>query len=173
MSDGQPAKSCVLDANVFMAAWRDHYPIDLYPGFWECLADYSHEGRLLSVDRVRTEILSPGELITWVNEHWRDSFAFSGETEVVDLFREMQTWVQANPQFRPAARDEFARVADGWLAAYAKVHDAVVVTNEVADPDIRRRVPIPNLCQQFNITYDSTVGMLRRLGVRFDLRRTT
>ena len=160
----------MLDANVFMAAWRDHYPIDLYPGFWQCLDRYSREGRLLSVDRVRAEILSPDDLIGWVNENWADSFVFSGETEVVDIFKEMQTWVQANRQYSPAARDEFARAADGWLAAYAKIHNAVVVTNEVFDPGIKRRVPIPNLCKQFNITYDSTVGMLRGLGVRFDLR---
>ena len=43
----------------------------------------------------------------------------------------MQRWVQSNDQFLAAARHEFAQTADGWLAAYAKVHSDIVVTNEV------------------------------------------
>lgn len=163
-------KPYVLDANVFMAAWHDHYPPDLYPGFWECLERYSVEGRLISIDRVRSEIASPKELVAWTKKHWQGSFAVSGEQEVVRVFAEMQGWVQAESQYLPAAKDEFARTADGWLAAYAKVHGCVVVTNEAYDPNIRRRVPLPNLCKQYDVAYANTVDMLRGLGVRFDLR---
>ena len=163
-------KPYVLDANVFMAAWHDHYPPDLYPGFWECLKHYSVEGRLVSIDRVRSEIVSPEELVAWTKEHWRGSFVVSGEQEVVRIFSKMQRWVQADAQFLPAAKDEFARTADGWLAAYAKIHDGIVVTHEAYDPNIRRRVPLPNLCKQFDVAYANTLDMLRGLGVRFDLR---
>ena len=169
---GNSSKLYVLDANVFMTAWHDHYPPDLHPGFWECLEQYSREGRLLSIDRVRSEIISPNDLIAWVSSYWHDSFAFSGEQEVVHVFSDMQIWVQTNAQFLPAAKDDFARTADGWLAAYAKFHDAIVVTNEVFDPNVRRRVPLPNLCKQFGIDSSNTVDMLRGLGVRFDLRQT-
>ena len=155
-----------------MSAWRDHYPPDLYPGFWECLDRYSTEGMLVSVDRVYSEILSPNELKAWVDRNWLDSFGFSGDGEVVVVYSEMQSWVQANHQFSPAAKDEFAAVADGWLAAYAKVHDAVVVTHEVFDPNVKRRVPLANLCRQFSVPYVNTVGMLRGLGARFDLRQS-
>ena len=167
---GNSSELYVLDANVFMTAWHDHYPPDLYPGFWECLEQYSLEGRLISIDRVRSEIISPNDLIAWVSSHWHDSFAFSREQEVVYVFSDMQRWVQTNAQFLPAAKDDFARTADGWLAAYAKTHDATVVTNEVFDPNVRRRVPLPNLCRQFGIAFSNTVDMLRGLGVRFDLR---
>lgn len=155
-----------------MAAWHDHYPPDLYPGFWECLERYSREGRLLSIDRVRNEVISPNELIAWLNQHWHSSFALSGEQEVAYVFSELQRWVQTNDQFLPAAKDDFAGTADGWLAAYVKIHNAIVVTNEVFDANIRRRVPLPNLCRQFDIPYSNTVDMLRGLGVRFDLRQT-
>ena len=82
----------------------------------------------------------------------------------------MQTWVQTNNQFLPAAKHEFASAADGWLAAHAKVHGAVLVTNEVFDANVRRRVPLPNLCKQFDVDYGNTIDMLRGLGVTFNLR---
>ena len=82
-------------------------------------------------------------------------------------------WVQNNPQFQTAAKSKFAAVADGWLVAYAYVHNAVVVTHETFSADAKSRVLIPNVCQQFNVRYLNTFEMLRQLGVQFDLRPTT
>ena len=69
-----------------------------------------------------------------------------------------------------AAKHEFAQAADGWLAAYAKTHNAIVVTNEVYNENSRRRVPLPNLCKEFDVEFCHTADMLRGLGVKFDLR---
>ena len=52
--------------------------------------------------------------------------------------------------------------------AYARVHDAVVVTHEVFNADVRKRVPIPNVCRQFDVDYRDTFAMLRELEVRFE-----
>ena len=82
----------------------------------------------------------------------------------------MQAWVQSNAQFLQAAKHEFAQAADGWLAAYAKAHDAIVVTNEAYNPSSRRRVPLPNLCKVFDVEVCNTADMLRGLGVKFELR---
>jgi hypothetical protein len=43
----------------------------------------------------------------------------------------------------------------------------IVVTHEVPAPDAKNRVPIPNVCVQFNVPYVDTFKMLRDLGVRF------
>ena len=159
----------LLDANIFMTAWRDHYPPDLCPGFWQCLEHHSRNGRLLSIDRVRDEIINPPDLVEWVRQVSGDMFASSREPVVNDVYSEIQQWVNDNAQFSPAAKDEFARVADGWFAAYAKVHEAVLVTNEVFHADARRRVPLPNICKQFDtLPPINTLQMLRELGVRFD-----
>ena len=163
-------KIYMLDANVFIAAWHDHYPIDLYPGFWVCLERYWQENRLISVDRVRDEIQSPIELVAWLKQYWRGAFASTRSREVAEVFSDMQAWVQSNAQFLQAAKYEFAQAADGWLAAYAKTHNAIVVTNEVDNQDSRRRVPLPNLCKRFDVEICNTANMLRGLGVKFDLR---
>ena len=86
----------------------------------------------MSIDRVRDEIrINKDPLTTWAKQAPNDLFVSSADPLIVDAFAEMMDWVQGNDQFRPEAKAEFARVADGWVAAYAKVHDAIVVTHEV------------------------------------------
>ena len=99
-------------------------------------------------------------------------FTASAEQAVVRVFSEMQQWVQADSQFLPVAKADFASAADGWLAAYAKVYDMVLVTHEMYDPNVRRRVPLPNVCLQFGVNYGNTFDMLRDVGIRLDWIRT-
>ena len=159
-----------LDANVLISAWRDYYPPDLHPGFWEYVEHSFREGQLRSVDRVYEELITPEDLIAWANKLSERFFAFSGEEDVIKTYRMMQEWVQTNAQFLPVARYDFAGAADGWLAAYAKVYNGIVVTNEVRDSHSRKRVPLPNLCCEFEIPVTNTLGMLRGLGARFEFR---
>ena len=159
----------VLDANVFIEAHRRYYALDLCPGFWECLGHYGLKRQVLSIDRVRRELLEvPDALAKWVKETPGLPFVFSNEPEVKNAFEEMLDWVQKNRQFRKSAKEEFAKVADGWLAAYAKVHRAVVVTHEQHSPDAKRRVPLGNVCHQFKVPMVDTFSMLRSLEVKFD-----
>ena len=166
LRSGRPIEY-VLDANIFMTAHHEYYAPDLCPGFWQCLEHYAREGRVLSIDRVRGEILSPHKLVEWVRQAPSKLFRSSAQREVADAFSEMQTWVQGNDRFYLPAKDEFARVADGWLAAYAKVHGAIVVTEETFDPNVRVKVPLPNVCKKFDVAYQNIFAMLRGLGVRF------
>jgi hypothetical protein len=78
-------------------------------------------------------------------------------------------WVYREPQFTAEAKAEFAAVADGWIVAYAKVNWYVVVTHEEHRPEVRNRVPIPNVCVQFGVDYCNTFEMLRDLNVQFVL----
>ena len=157
-----------LDANVLIAAHRNYYAPDLCPGFWQFLQHYGSAGRLSSIDRVRDEITGPAELLQWVNQRPASFFVSTADAQVFDAFREMQTWVQGTEQFSPEAKEEFARVADGWLAAYAKAHNTVLVTNEAFNPEVRKKVPLPVLCRRFDIRWMDTFSMLRRIGARFD-----
>ena len=168
----QPHSVYVLDTNVFIGAHNDYYSPNFCPGFWDCLPQYFHSGCLISIDRVFAEITRPGDLVQWVQNAPNGLFAFSGDQLVVTAFARVMTWVQGNTQFKHAAKNDFAGKADGWLVAYAKAHNAVVVTHEKFDSRAKSRVLIPNVCRQFNVPYLNTFEMLRLLGVRFDLRRT-
>ena len=170
----------VLDTNIFIDAHRRFYAFDLCPGFWECLEYYCREGRVRSIYQVRDEIVYddndddrlldqlPDRLSEWVNQAPAELFVPTAEQSVLNAFAEMNNWVLGNEQFQPQAREEFAHEADGWIAAYASVHNAIVITHEVFRKNVKRKVPLPNVCQQFKIDYQDTFMMLRELDVRFD-----
>lgn len=159
----------VLDTNVFVQAHRRHYAFDICPGFWDCLIHYHQVGRIVSIDRVRAEILAGDALETWVKDSAPPSmFASTAEASTTNNYAAMVGWVQAEAQFKAEAKSGFAQVADGWLCAYAKAHSQhVVVTHEELSPDAKKRVPLPNLCTQFGVDYVDPFVMLKQLKVRF------
>lgn len=161
----------LLDSDVLIAAYRVHYAPEFCPGFWECLAYHLSVGRLLIIDPVRDEIDSPPGLARWVEHLPQHSFA-SVDQSISSAYGQISDWVRRNPRFDQAALDKFARGADGWLVAYAMVHDAVVVTNEISAPGSKSVVKIPDICERFGVRKPpDTQGLLRELGVRLDWRR--
>jgi hypothetical protein len=158
----------VLDANVFIEAARRYYAFDLAPTFWGQLEHHASNGRLHSIDRVRDEIeLGKDELKTWAARNFHAWFVPTTQDDVVEAYRDVIAWATAQTRFTDAAKADFARVADGWLVAYAKAKGHVAVTHERPDPNAKARIPLPNACDAFGIRYVDTFDMLRALGVRF------
>lgn len=157
----------VLDANVFIQAARRYYAFDVVPGFWDSLVKHAANEQVRSIDRVLKELdRGKDQLAAWVNNDLSDAFASTDEPGVIQVYGDLMAWVQAQSQFTDAAKTDFASGADGWLVAYAKVNGCVVVTQEVFDPVIKRKVPIPNMCQAFGVPYIDTFDMLRKLGIK-------
>jgi DNA polymerase III epsilon subunit-like protein len=98
----------------------------------------------------------------------RQFFASTKTPKVIVEFSALMQWVQNNDQFTDEAKSEFASVADGWVVAYAKAYDLVVVTQEVYAADVKKRVPIPNVCRGFGVPYQDTFAFLRALNARFE-----
>jgi hypothetical protein len=158
----------VLDANVFIEAKNRYYAFDLAPGFWKSLIHLAGNERILSIDFVRGELeKGKDQLAQWAINDFSHAFILTDEEEVQESYREVMTWVQGQNQFSDAAKAEFARGADGWLVAYAKAKGCIVVTLETINPDIKRKVTIPNVCQAFSVQFVDTFEMLRRLGVQW------
>lgn len=162
------ADDFVLDTSVFIQAYKDYYSMDLVPAFWDFLVQANRAGTVYSIDRVYQELEAKDDaLFDWAKDNL-SVFTPSTGTDVASVYHDMVNWVQNNQNFTDAAKHKFARVADGWLASYAKVHGSVLVTQESYDARTRSNVKIPNLCQQYGIAWTNTFGMLRRLGARFD-----
>ncbi len=165
-------KGHVLDANVFIEAHQTYYFFDICPGFWRALLRQHGAKRVHSIDKVKAELVSAGdELSEWVKDVAPETL-FKGTTDqkVVDVYREMVNWVQNERQFTPEAKAEFSRVADGWIVAYAKVNGLIVVTHEEYAPNVKKKVPMPNLCIEYKVPHCNTFEMLRTLKEQFVLR---
>ena len=145
-----------------------YYAFDIVPGFWNTLVQQASYGKIISIDRVCDEInRGDDKLVTWINGQF-NSFVSTDNPDVLDKYREMMMWAYNQPQFTDAAKDEFARAdyADPWIVAYAAANSCVVVTLEELKFDIRRKIPIPNVCKAFGVDSINTFQMLRSLEVR-------
>lgn len=158
----------VLDANTFIQAARQYYAFDLAPAFWNHLIRLASEGRIRSIDRIRQELeRGNDELAEWIKSgNLRDAFVSTSDDDVIQCFRDIMIWVQNNNQLFDAAKARFANDSDGWLVAYARAKGSILVTHEGLHTEARSRVPIPNLCQAFDVPFVNTFEMLRALGVR-------
>lgn len=172
----------VLDANIFIEAHQRYYGFDICPAFWIALVWQHDAKRVYSIDKVKQELVKvrakdEGEdkedkLSKWAQEQAPDTFfKETADKKVSDAFRDMVKWVQNDGQFKQEAKAQFAKAADGWLVAYAKTNNLVVVTHEEYAPDIKKKVPIPNVCIEFDVACCNTFQMLRHLKEQFVLKR--
>jgi hypothetical protein len=166
------ARRFLLDANIFIEAHRRYYGLDVCIGFWAALIRENDAKRLASIDKVRAELVAIEDALSdWVESTApAELFKGTADKRVIETFRDVLTWVEAQPQFTQAAKEKFANGADGWVVAYAKVNGYVVVTHEQYRPGAQNTVPIPNVCVELGVDYCNAFEMLRDLKVQFVLR---
>ncbi len=167
-------RTYILDSDVFITAKNLYYSFDICPGFWKSVVHHYQKGLVFSVDRVRGELLKghkEDNLVLWVINQVPKKFFISVDAAVTRAYAEVMAWVQGHSQYRDHAKAQFAKGADGWLVAYARVHGATVVTNEQSAPKSRKAVKLPDVCVRFGVRYDNPFAMLRALKVRFDWTR--
>lgn len=139
----------VLDANVLIEAHRRYYAFDIAPSFWRILAELADQGHVISIDRVKNELLRSGyedALARWAVSHFDQWFVSTDNDEVIEAYRELMNWSMGEPQYYSYAKDQFASVADSWLVAFAKAYDCVVVTQEQYKGEAKSKIHIPNAC---------------------------
>ena len=168
MTDSQTVP-VLLDTNVFIEAHRRYYAFDIHPGFWDCLYHLFQTNQAVSLDRVRAELLGVNdELSKWIKDMPESFFVSSTDHAVVYMYMTIINWLGNEDQYFDQAKYDFAQGADGWLVSYALVHKLKLVTEEVYDRNIRKRVPLPNVCKQFGVETLNTFAMLRDLGIQFN-----
>lgn len=88
---------------------------------------------------------------------------------VINFYIRIVNWAENQQQYSRPAKDDFMQSdnADAWVVAFAKVNTLTVVTHEIYNAAIQRKLPIPNVCKAFNILYCNTFDMLRNLNFQF------
>lgn len=149
-----------------------YYRFAVCPGFWDGIVKHHQAGAIYSIDRVQQEILRGDDDLTgWAQNRAPAAFFLPTRDALVEeAYDEIMRWVDSNPQFYDDAKKKFAPGADGWLVAYAKCHDCIVVTKEKDSPEVKKRVPLPNVCTEFGVATRNVFEMLQDLNVQFILK---
>lgn len=161
----------LLDANVFIEAKNRYYGFDLCPAFWAWLAEANATGRVASVEKVGQELRDrKDELSDWAKEQGSDFFLPPDEDVLRSLVAATQ-WAtgKLDDPYRQSAINEFAGSADLYLVAHAHAHGLTVVTHEVAAPDAKKEIKIPDVCEALRIPCMNPFAMLKAEGPVFVL----
>ena len=161
----------LIDTNSIVEAKDFFYAFDICPGFWNALLRHHELGEVYSIDHVKSELTEGNDiLVRWAKKMPKGFFLPTITADVANQYATIIQWVQANYQ-RQDAVSSFAAKADGWLIAYAKVHGFTIVSEEKLNLDMKKRVANPNVCHQFGVPYCNVFELLRKIKVKFGLRK--
>ena len=157
----------LLDSDTFIRAKRLHYGFDFCPGYWDWLVTAYSDGRVLSIERVRNELLAgQDELSEWVRQQGPGFFK-PPDISTLPAFGQVAEWL-SEQRYTVSAIRTFTQVADYSLVAEALAGHHTIVTHEVPS-NSTRRIKIPDVCIGLDIGCITPFDMLRREQARFVL----
>ena len=162
----------LIDSNTFMTAARSFYSFDFGEKFWNFLIQEAENGNLASIDKVLAEINKGKDVLKeWANQKFSNYFLSTDDERVILKYGELMRWAGTQEKnYTSNAVDEFMKEdnADPWLIAFAMIDLKLytIVTFEKYHPDMKRKIPIPNVCKDFKVSYTDLFEMLRNLGFR-------
>ncbi|GAA1474509.1 DUF4411 family protein [Corynebacterium felinum] len=157
----------LIDANVLMTAADTHYPEDVVPSFWLQILDLLNSGEAKIPQAVYNELIAYQQkwLFQWVkNNVISDKHVLTEDLNQILNLAKVTEWVtnQRKPEYRIHHREKFLAGADPRIIAAAMSERAQIVTYEKAASDPNsRKVKIPEVAAEFNVTCISPIEMLR------------
>lgn len=158
--------SYLLDANSYIQAKNAHYRMNFCPGFWEWLDASFLLGHLSSISMVYKELTDYGdELSDWVKQR-QIQFDAIDDRATQEFFGKIAEHVMAMKLPTDPEKIRFLGGADPWLIAKAATTGKTIVTHEVMAPDNSKKIKIPNVCKDFNVSYITSFDLLDALQAR-------
>lgn len=165
----------VLDTSVLIDAKDLYYGFELCPGFWEWLEREIAGGEVISIARVRAELLGrEDQLAAWARKQPAGFFRDEDAGSAAAMTR-VSDWA-VGADFKDGAKRDFLAAADSALVAYALAYGHTVVTHEVhnaGNANERKWIKIPTACLAFDVPSELAFPWLRRRGARFVLAPAT
>jgi hypothetical protein len=157
----------LLDSDVFIQAKNLHYGFDFCPAFWSWIDEQHAVGSVLSIEKVRDELIGGGDdLATWAAQRGHDFFLVP-DAAVLPSLRATSTWANG-AGVEPAAVNIFLQAADYYLVSHAHAHTHTVVTHEVPSSSTKK-IKIPDACIGLGVKCMTPFQMLRTERARFVL----
>jgi len=126
-----------------------------------------------SIDKVFDEIKNGSDkLKNWAETHFSDYFFNTKSSEILKNYAKLMKWAEDKKEkYNQNAIDMFTKTnnADAWLIACAMTDKEkfIIVTFEKKDDKIKKRIKIPNVCEEFGIKYYDLYQMLRKMNFKF------
>lgn len=155
-----------VDADVWITANRDHYPIGTAKGFWKWMDGLIADGIIVSPRRVFKEVIegrkSDDPLLVWMNRH-KGKLSLPITPEIDEIATNIGNYVWTTPRYPTQQRMVFSKGGDAWLIACAKHDKGTVLSNESDRFPKSKKVRIPDLCDVFKVRCRTMIQMIKEI----------
>lgn len=126
----------LLDANVFVAAWKLYYRRSFAPAFWEHLDSLIRRKSAFIIEPVFLEVCNGNDALASYVAEYKALVAKPDQGTLTAYAKVLQTLsdcVERQRYYKNAALRNWSQpnVADPWLIAVAMAKNAIIVTQEV------------------------------------------
>ncbi|MEA1994983.1 MAG: DUF4411 family protein [Campylobacterota bacterium] len=163
-----------VDANIFIAAWHDNYPINIFPSLWKEFANKKNEIILIKpiFDEIEPISFSDNRLdiakkrTRYPVRMWLIENGFT-ETSIDDDINKTSLELEKEYEINDISKGTGSK--DILLISYAKEKNKTVVTlegNQLQKPKEKYKYKIPLVCQEQDVGCINFVQMIDGLGIR-------
>jgi len=123
---------------------------------------------IIIIEEVQKEILKGQDILVEWYESEKSKFQVLGipDQEVIESYKKIINSVNDNEQYKQSAKEEFASSADSWLCAHGLASRETIVTIEKYEAEIKKKIKIPNVCEEFGINYIDLLQFMRKIGIK-------
>ena len=157
----------LLDANILIDAKNRYYGLDFAPAFWDWIVTAHASGRIFSIDAVRDEIDDKKDELSLWSKTFASQIYLSPRASVVAPMNFLSNWAATHSLYTDPAKRQFLASADYVLVAQAADLGYTIVTHEVAAPNSKKRIKIPEACAAASVRYCTPWQVLRSEGAKF------
>jgi predicted nucleic acid-binding protein len=151
----------MLDSSVLIEAYQRNYPPDVNESFWHKLHALIAAGHACMPDEVYREIEKKADgLFDWCSKQ-KDTLVMP-----IDTAEQVAVAEVLKAHARLVDTKKGRSMGDPWVIAFAKVHNATVVTEEVLTRNLVAP-RIPDVCEAMKISCINTLGLVRAESWKF------
>lgn len=161
-------KSYCLDSNVLIQAWQKYYSPKYCPTYWEILDELGYQSKIFIPKMVYEEIIKTDDDLS----HWLKTSRIEVKPMTNAVITCLKLIYSNNPNHKFLVDNKKGRsLADPWVIAHAMNEKATVVTKEEKITALnKKRIKIPNVCENLNIRWINDFEMVSELGIRFNCK---
>lgn len=169
----------LFDSNSLITPYKNYYPSDVFPTFWEKLKIFFLQKSFL-IDKVYNEIMNGKydfeddfikQWVTTIVKQSNNIIIKTNTTDIMKNYASIMQYVKECDDYTNASFNQWAssNKADPFLIATAKVENAVIVTEEsfveIITP-MKKEPHIPNVAENFEVRCINLVQFLKENNFR-------
>lgn len=148
----------LLDANSFISPYKNYYPFDFAPGFWQQLKVKIDDNTVFIPKAVLDELEAGNDDLTkWAKEIKKEN-VLCEDKKILEKLSEILNYLNESPLYLPGATEKWdiEKTADPWIIATASVNNLKIVTLEAKNNGLSEKQPskspkIPDVAEVFGV----------------------